>query len=137
MGLFYTGGGGGGEKYEHINDGFYIGELKEFEEGPVFTNDDGTPQPKVRWVWDLYEQTGNPVMHENAQATISELTSDKTGDKSTAAKWFTAHTRKPFSNRVDNVEATMVDCLNKRVNLVVSTKPTGYRKVDVFPIGSA
>lgn len=132
--LFRTGGGAGGEKYEYINDGFYVGALDHFEEGPVFTNEDGSPAPKVRWVWKLFQADGTtPVMHEGNQVTIADITSDATGERSTAAKWFTAHLKRNFNNRVDSVEQAMLDCEGRKVNLVISTKASGYKKVDVFP----
>lgn len=132
--LFRQGGGTGGEKYEYVNDGFYVGELSHFEEGPVFTNEDGTPAPKVRWIWNLFQADGvTPVMHEGNVVQIGEITSDKTGERSTAAKWFSAHLKRNFNSRVDIVEQVMLDCEGCKVNLVISTKPSGYKKIDVFP----
>ena len=127
--LFKTGGAGGGNKYENVKDGFYKGVLKKFEEGPTFNDrETGEPQPKVRWVWDLQTPDGRDLGEE-----ISELTSTATGERSTAAKYFSAHLGRAFDSRVDDVEMTMEACIGKVVNLAVSTKPTGYRKVDVFP----
>jgi hypothetical protein len=71
-------------------------------------------------------------MHEGNHVVISELTSDRTGERSTAAKWFGAHLKRDFNNRNDNVEAVMQECVGKKVNLIVSTKSTGYKKVDAF-----
>ena len=71
-------------------------------------------------------------MHEGNQVVISELTSDRTGERSTAAKWFGAHLKRDFNNRNDNVDAVMQECVGKKVNLIISTKATGYKKVDAF-----
>ena len=129
-----SGNGGGGEKYDYVPDGFYTGELEKFEEGPTFTDPEtGAPQPKVRWCWRLANADGSPVIHNGEPVVISEITSDKTGEKSTAAKWFSAHLKRTFNNRTDNVEQVMMDCVGKRVNLVITTKTSGYKKIDVFP----
>ncbi len=82
-------------------------------------------------MWELQDLTGNPLNEE-----MTELTSDATGDRSTAAKYFTAHLGRQFDNKVHNVEDTMTECLGKTVMLSISTKPSGYRKVDVFPAQS-
>lgn len=62
---------------------------------------------------------------------ISELTSTATGERSTAAKFFTAHLGYNFDNRVTSVEDAETEAVGKIVMLSVSTKPSGYRKVDV------
>lgn len=82
-------------------------------------------------MWELQDLQGVSLNEE-----MTELTSDATGDRSTAAKYFTAHLGRQFDNRTDNVDATMTECLGKSVMLSISTKPTGYRKVDVFPAQS-
>lgn len=136
MTLFKAPSAAGGSKYEHIKDGLYKGKLLRFEEGPTFydTKDiseaypQGKPQPKVRWIWELYTADGTPLNEE-----ISELTSDATGDRSTAARFFTAHLGRTFDNRSDKLNDVMVECAGKMVLLSISTKPSGYRKVDVFP----
>lgn len=133
--LFKSSGNGGGGKYESIKDGLYKGTLLRFEEGPTFYDTkqiteqypQGTPQPKVRWTWDLSAADGTALNTE-----ISELTSDATGERSTAAKFFSAHLGRTFDNRVTSVDEAVRESLGKTVLLSVSTKPSGYRKVDVF-----
>lgn len=126
---------GGGGKYENIKDGLYKGKFVRFEEGPTFydtkeTTDaypQGKPQPKIRWVWSLFTADGTPLNEE-----ISELTSDATGDRSTAARFFSAHLGRTFDVKADDVEKVQAEIVDAMVLLSVSTKPSGYRKVDVF-----
>lgn len=126
----------GGGKYENIKDGLYKGVLLRVEEGPTFydtkkiteANPQGEPQPKLRWVWAMSSVDGTSLNEE-----ISELTSYATGERSTAARFLSAHLGRTFDNRVDDANKAVEDSLNKEVLLSVSTKPSGYRKVDVFP----
>ena len=128
--------GTGGSKYEDIADGLYRGTLLRLEEGPTFYDTktiseefpQGKPQPKVRWIWSLASVDGKDLGKE-----ISELTSKATGDRSFAAKFFTAHLGHPFDNRVTKVEEAQAESIGKTVLLSVSTKSSGYRRVDVFP----
>lgn len=134
--LFKAPNAGGGSKYENIKDGLYKGILKAFEKGPTFYDTknitdeypEGRPQPKVRWIWDLYTADGTPLNEE-----ITELTSESTGDRSTAGRFFTAHLGRAFDNRIDRLEDVVPLCIGKTVLLSISTKPSGYRKIDVFP----
>lgn len=127
--------GTGGSKYEDIADGLYRGTLLRLEEGPTFYDTktiseeypQGKPQPKVRWVWSLASVDSNPLNKE-----ISELTSKATGERSFAAKFFTAHLGKQFDNRSMSIEEAQTQSIGKTVLLSVSTKPSGYRRVDVF-----
>ena len=129
-------GSGGASKYESISDGLYKGTLLRLEEGPTFYDTkeiteefpQGKPQPKVRWVWSLATVTGQDLDEE-----ISELTSKATGDRSFAAKFFTAHLGHVFDNKTMSVEDAQNQSIGKTVLLSVSTKPSGYRRVDVFP----
>lgn len=136
MTLFKGAAVAGGGKYENIKDGLYKGKLARFEEGPTFYDTkeiseqypQGKPQPKVRWIWELFSVDGTPLNEE-----ISELTSDATGERSTAARFFSAHLGHVYDNRIEKVESAMLDSVGKTVMLSISTKPSGYRKVDVFP----
>lgn len=127
---------GGGSKYENIEDGLYRGTLLRLEEGPTFYDTkeisdefpQGKPQPKVRWTWALSDISGKPMNEE-----ISELTSTAVGDRSTAARFFTAHLSRPFDAKVISVEDAESESIGKSVLLSVSTKPSGYRRIDVFP----
>ena len=127
--------GTGGSKYENIADGLYRGTLVRFEEGPTFYDTkaisdeypQGKPQPKVRWVWKIASVDGKDLGEE-----ISELTSKATGERSTAAKFFTAHLGRQFDNRTMNVEEAVAESMGKTVLLSVTTKTSGYRRVDAF-----
>lgn len=128
--LFKSPSAAGGNKYEHIKDGLYQGKFLRFEEGPVFKDQEtGEDQPKVRWVWNLYTKTGDDLGEE-----ISELTSTATGERSTAAKFFSAHLGRTFDAKMDDIGETQEACVGAMVLLSISTKPSGYRKVDVFPL---
>ena len=134
--LFKSPSTGGGGKYESVKDGLYRGTLLRIEEGPTFFDTkaisdefpQGKPQPKVRWTWNLSTPDSKPLDEE-----ISELTSDATGEKSTAAKFFSAHMGKTFDNRATSLEEAVDSVIGQTVLLSVSTKTSGYRKVDVFP----
>lgn len=114
--------------------------MDRFEEGrlkPDYNDPDNAPATQmVNWVWKLYQSDGvTPVMHEGNQVEYVAETSDSTHDKmSTAAKWFTAHRKIPFT-RADKVDDVMADCLGKKVMLVITDKTSGYKKTDVFQSG--
>ena len=126
----------GGGKYENVKDGLYKGTLLRLEEGPTFYDTkevseqypQGKPQPKVRWVWELSLPDGTPLNEE-----MSELTSTATGDRSFAAAFFSAHMGRQFNNQLTTRDEAVTESLGKTVLLSVSTKPSGYRKVAVFP----
>ena len=134
--LFKAPSTGGGSKYEHIPDALYRGTLLRLEEGPTFYDTknitdefpQGKPQPKVRWTWDLSTVDGKPMGEE-----ISELTSTAVGDRSTAARFFSAHLGRPFDAKAISVDDAEAESIGKTVLLSVSTKPSGYRRIDVFP----
>ena len=74
--------------------GQYIGEFVRIEEGPASTRyplKDGTPAPRVRWVWKLYNLDDTPFMDDGKQAEGDGLTSAATGPDSNAYKYFKAH----------------------------------------------
>ena len=136
-GLFYKpGNGSGGSKYESIKDGLYKGTLLRFEEGPTFydtkkiteEHPQGEPQPKIRWVWSVSSVDGTPLNEE-----ISELTSKATGERSFAARFLSAHLGRVFDNKQEDVDAAVAESIGKTVLMSISTKPSGYRKIDVFP----
>ena len=127
-------GTGTSDKYEYVTDGIYIGELISFDEGRPYVNPndpDAEPEPKVKWSWNLFTLTGDPVMHNGAQVVISEQTSTKTGPKATAPAWFSIHLKRAWDNR-ENLEETQQECLGKRVMLNITTKVSGHKKVDVL-----
>ena len=140
MVLFKQNRGASGEKYEYLNPGSYIGELVKFSEGRLRPNFDdpvnGPPKQMVNWHWNLYQADGvTPVMHEGNQVEYTAETSDRTGQRSTAAAWFSAHLKRKFDSRTDDVERTMEDCIGKRVMLILTEKESGYKKTDVFQSG--
>ena len=128
----------GEQTFPYVKDGFYVGELIGFEEGRPYVDrskPDVEPEPKVRWLWKLFNPDGSPVMHPETgnQVIVNEQTSTKTGEGSTSSKWFTHHLKRNWTSRED-LEDTQEACVGKRVNLVVSTRPNSeWRKIDVFP----
>ena len=128
----------GEQTFPYVKDGFYVGELLDFEEGRPFidrSKPDAEPEPKVRWLWLLFNPDGTPVLHPETgkQVIVNEQTSTKTGEGSTSASWFSKHLKRDWANRED-LEETMEACKGKRVNLVVSTRTNSeWRKIDVFP----
>lgn len=111
---------------------FTEGRLRDDFEDPV----NGDKRQMVDWHWLLFQADGvTPVLHEGNQVEFVAETSDRTGRRSTAEVWFSAHLKRKFDSRTDNVDETMEECIGKRVMLILTDKENGYKRTDVFQSG--
>ena len=138
MSMFKQGWGGSGERYEYIVPGSYVGELTKFTEGRLKDdfNDpiNGPKKQMINWHWLLYQADGvTPVMHDGNQVEYVGETSDATGERSTAAKWFSAHLRRKFDARTESVEHAEQEAIGKKAMLIITENDRGFKKTDVFP----
>lgn len=100
--------------------GQYLGDFKRHEDGPAsaFADDNGVSKPTVRWVWQLFDLSGKPVLDsEGKPAEVDGLTSQSTGPKSKAYVWFNAHLGRNLQTGED-MEKASAECVGKRVMLL-------------------
>jgi len=111
---------------------FTEGRLRDDFNDPI----NGPKKQMINWNWKLYQADGvTPVMHDGNQVTYADETSDATGERSTAAKWFSAHLKRKFDARSDSVEHAEEECVGKKAMLIITEKDNGFKRTDVFPFG--
>ena len=119
-------------------EGMYRGILTGFAVGPVFdriNKDTGekTPDPTVRWMWDLTQLDGSPVTYvpdqgDNAGKTINAkgeaLSSLLTSEKSKGGKWFKVHLGRDLILG-ENPEGMMKEAVGAEVILIYAPNTKG------------